>query len=266
MRRCAFVPVTMALLRPLSIGCCRQRADSTSTHSVVISTPIEKALRELRVRFSEKIVIGFEELREPRPEREPEIDLGPMDLPLEEVVNHVRSIDPKYHLELLHGGLIHVYPRSETADPVGLLDIWLREFVMPQDSCLGQAMEYIDDSFHGYAPELFQFLANRKYVWYREHGQQVPGTAGDILGNCTSPWALGPVYRNISVRRALNLMGIRSLRVSRGEVAQNDPSYRLYKPLSWKLNSDVKQTPTQVLEEYPYSRSSRGSYSADQSI
>ena len=231
----AFLSVTTTLPVALTIGWCRRQSESTLTQSIVISTPIETALDELRVRFRNSIVIGFEELFDPRPDREPQVDLGPKGLSLEQVLSRVGSIDPKYRVELLPGSLVHVYPANKTADPVGLLDIRLREFSMPQDSCLSQAIEYVDEWFHGYAPELVQFLAKRKDAWYRERGQQVPGIVGDILGNCISLAAPGPVYRNITVRDALNLMARRSLQVSRGEVTPNHPIYTPYKPLSWKF-------------------------------
>lgn len=233
----------MTLPLALTVGWSQQQSvlsntppgQSTLTQPIVTSTPMEKALDDLRVRFPTSIVIGFEELYDARPDKEPEVDLGPKDCSLREVLNRVRSIDPKYRVELLQGSLIHVYPASETADPVGLLDIRLRQFVMPQDSCLGQAIGYVDEWFHGYAPELVQFLAKRKDAWYREHDREVPGIVGDILGNCISLAAPGPVYRNITVRDALNLIARRSLQVSRGEVTPNDPIYPPYKPLSWKF-------------------------------
>jgi hypothetical protein len=222
------------------------------TQRIVTSTPIEKALDELRVRFPKSIVIGFEELFDPRPDREPEVDLGPKGLSLKEVLNRVRGIDPKYRVELLQGRLIHVYPASETADPVGLLDIRLRQFSMPQDSCLRQAIENIDEWFHGYAPELLRFLAKRKDAWYREHGQEVPGIAADILGNCISLAASGPLYRNITVRDALNLMAERSLQVSRGEVTANDTIYQPFKPLSWKFRFRLEPDANTGLSGVPF--------------
>jgi hypothetical protein len=103
---------------------------------IVTSTPVEKALDELRARFPNGIVIGFEELFDPRPDKEPQLDLGPTGSSLEQVLNRVRTIDPKYRVELLQSGLVHVYPAKETADPVGLLDIRIRQSSMPQDSCL----------------------------------------------------------------------------------------------------------------------------------
>jgi hypothetical protein len=210
-------------------------AESTLTQPFTTSTPIEKALDELRGRLPKDIVIGFEELFDPRPDREPQVDLGPAGLSLDQVLNHVRSIDPKYHVELLQGRLLHVYPARETADPVGLLDIRLRRFSMPQDSCLRQAIENIDEGFHDYAPELTTLLAERKRAWYRNHSREVPGQVGDILGNCLSLAAPGPVHRNITVREALNLMAERSLQICRGEVTPNDPFYLPYRPASWKF-------------------------------
>ncbi len=227
------------------------------------STPIEKALDELRVRFPTSIVIGFEELYDPRPDREPEIDLGPKDLSLKDVLNRVRSIDPRYRVELWQGSLIHVYPASETADPVGMLDIRLRQFVMPQDSCLGQAIEYVDEWFHGYAPELIQFLAKRKDAWYREHGREVPGMAGDILGNCISLAAPGPMYRNITVRDALNFPGALS-----GESRRSDPKRFDLPSVQATLGSsasDENRMPTVVLEGCLFSRLSSSTSSSGHS-
>jgi hypothetical protein len=209
--------------------------ESELPQTIVVSTPIERALDELRVRFPNSIVIGFEELFDPRPDKEPQIDLGPTGSSLDQVLKRVQNIDPKYRVELLQNRLVHVYPSRGTADPIGLLDIWLREFSMPQDSCLRQAIEYVDERFHWYAPELIEFLDQRKSAWYRSRAQEVPGQAVSILGNCTSLAAPGPVHRNITVRDALNLMAVRSLQVSRGEVTPNDPIYPPYKPLSWKF-------------------------------
>jgi hypothetical protein len=241
-KRCSpsvFVTVTVQVA--LTIGCSQQQAartnspptDSTSTQTIVTSTPIEKVLDDLRARFPNSIVIGFEELFDPRPDSEPQVDLGPQGLALAQVLNRVRSIDPKYRIELLPGRLVHVYPARETADPIGLLDIRLRQFSMPQDSCLPQAIEHID--VRGYASELSEFLAKRKSTWYRNHSPEVPGQVGDILGNCFPLAAPGPVHRNITVRDALNLMAQRSLQVSRGGVTPNDTIYPPYKPLSWKF-------------------------------
>lgn len=234
-----FVTVTLHLA--LSIGCSKQQfvlanttpSESTLTQPITNSTPIEKALDELRLRFPKDMVIGFEELFDPRPNREPQVDLGPPGLALNQVLNHVRSIDPKYHIELVQGRLVHVYPARKTADPVGLLDVRLRRFSMPQDSCLGQAIENV--GFRGYAPELTRLLAERERAWFRNHGHEVPGQVGDILGNCLPLAAPGPVHRNITVRDALNLMAERSLQVSRGEVTPNDPIYPPYRPVSWKF-------------------------------
>jgi hypothetical protein len=78
-----FVTVTLQLA--LSIGCAKQQfvlantlpTESTLTQPITNSTPIEKVLEELRVRFPKDIVIGFEERFDPRPDREPQVDLGP---------------------------------------------------------------------------------------------------------------------------------------------------------------------------------------------
>jgi len=239
---CAVLLVAITLQPALTINCQEQPAaghtgltESGSADTIVRSTPIEKALDDLRARFPNRIVVGFEELVDERPETEPQVDLGPKDSSLEEVLNRIRKLDPRYRIERLKGGMVHVYPARQTADPAGLLDIRLKEFSMPQDSCLDQAIEYIDERFHWYAPDLIRFLDQRKERWYRSHRRQIPGVVGDILGDCFGLAAPGPVYRNITVRQALNEMAERSLQVSRGEVTPNSPLYRQYKSLSWRF-------------------------------
>ena len=154
----SIVLLTISLQPALTITLEQQSAAGrpglAESETIVRSTPIEQALDALRARFPNRIVVGFEELFDQHPETEPQVDLGPKDSPLEEVLNRIRGIDPKYRIELLPGGLVHVHPALQTADPVGLLDIRLREFSMPQDSCFEQAIENIDE--RGYAPELSQ--------------------------------------------------------------------------------------------------------------
>ncbi len=237
--RYTFVCVTVTLQMVLGASHYKHALAKTEpaelSGTIVVSTRIERALDELRVRFPNTLVVGFEELFDPRPDKEPQIDLGPPGSSLDQALNRLRSIDSKYRIDLLQGRLVHVYPANKTADPIALLDIRLRQFSMPQDSCLQQAIENIDDWIHGYAPELVEFLAKRKRAWYRQRGQDLPGRAGEILGNCVALAAPGPVHRNITVRDALNLMAERSLQVSRGEVTPNDPIYQPFKPLAWKF-------------------------------
>jgi hypothetical protein len=75
MLRYLFVFVTVTLQLALSIGCAKQQfvlantlpTESTLTQPITNSTPIEKVLEELRVRFPKDIVIGFEDPSALRP-------------------------------------------------------------------------------------------------------------------------------------------------------------------------------------------------------
>lgn len=238
-RMLRWVVVSVITLQPALTMNCDQQAAAGNTGlselppAAVRSTPIERALDELRTRFRNHIVVGFEELFDQRPETEPQVDVGPKGSPLEDVLNRIRKIAPEYRIELMQGGVVHVYPARQTADPVGLLDIQLKEFSMPQDSCLEQAIENIDE--RGYAPELTRLLAQHKERWYRGHRRQIPGVVGDVLGDCFVAAAPGPAYRDITVRQALNLMAKRSLQVSSGAVIPNSPVHPPYRPLSWKF-------------------------------
>ncbi len=204
----------------------------------ITSTPMEAALNELRRRFPDQIVIGFEELFEPRPESDPQINLGPSDATLAEVLSRIRSVDPKYKIDLLKGGLVHVYPVNRSADPPGLLHIRLHEFFLPPDDCvlqqIGNSMDHPLSRF-SYTPELGAYLWQAKEAWYRATGKLVPGIVGDFMGDCEpANHRREPIYHNITVREALNLMVIRSLQVTRGDVPSSAPSWFKPKPISWK--------------------------------
>jgi len=206
------------------------------TKSLVPSTPTEAALDELRRRFPNQFVIGFEELFDGRPDAEPRIDLGAQDTTFNAALERLRKIaGPRYRVDLREGRLVHVYPTKGTADPVGLLDIRINDFRMPQDQCLEAAITGIDRPYDGYAPELDRLLIQKQEEWYRSHSKMPPGVMGSTLGNCFRSTAPGPSYPNITVREALNLLALRSLQLSRGETKPIEPLYGKPKPLSWKF-------------------------------
>ncbi len=201
------------------------------------STPIEAALDALRSRFPNQIVIGFEESFDVRPDREPDVDLGPPNSTLQQVLARIRRANPKYKIDLLRDGLLHVYPANETADPAGLLDLRLQNFVLPPDDCIPQQMLNMDNPMAGfsYTPELGAYLWEHKVAWYRAHGKEVGGIVGDFMGDCEpAHHRSGHIYQNISVRDALNLIAIRSLLTASGKVPSNAPSWFKPKPISWK--------------------------------
>jgi len=203
----------------------------------VPSTPMEAALDALRARFPNQVVVGFEELWDPRPDTEPQADLGPPNSSLEEVLERIRLLNPQYKVDFPKGGLVHVYPSHGTADPAGLLDLRLQEFFLPPDDCMPQQMLNMDNPMAGfsYTPELGKYLWEHKAGWYRAHGKELPGVVGDFMGDCEpAHHRREPIYKNITVREALNLMAVRSLQRARGEVANNPPSWSKPKPISWK--------------------------------
>lgn len=152
--------------------------------ATVPSTPIEAALEALRSRFSNQVVIGFEELWDVRRERDPQFDLGPANSTLDQVVARIRRENPTYKIELLRGGLVHVHPAHDTADPAGLLDLRLREFFLPPDDCVAQQLLNMDRcTAFSYTPELSRYLCEHQMAWCRAHGKE-PFVAGDFLGNC----------------------------------------------------------------------------------
>ena len=226
-------PIHVLLLIVLANGCCGLAEPHPSP---VPSTPMEAALDALRTRFPDQIVLGFEELWDERPVTEPQVDLGPPDSSLKQVLDRIRQANPKYKVDLLEDGLVHVHPANGTADPVGLLDIRLREFFLPPDDCLPQQMINYTGSLSpgfSYTPDLSEYLMRKKLEWNKRHGNPVFGIVGDFMGDCQpSHHRHEPIYHNITVREALNRMAIRSLEVARGRT--NKPSWATPKPISWK--------------------------------
>ena len=80
--------------------------------ATVPSTPMEAALDALRSRFPNQVVIGFEELWDVRPVREPQIDLGPANSTLEQVLAGIRRQNPKYKSTDWRGVLAAASARS----------------------------------------------------------------------------------------------------------------------------------------------------------
>ena len=99
-------------------------------------------------------------------QREPQIDLGPTNSTLEQVLARIRRETPKYMIELLRGSLVHVHPAHDTADPAGLLDLRLREFFLPPDDCVSQQLLNMDKCMvFSYTPELSRYLCKHQMAW-----------------------------------------------------------------------------------------------------
>ena len=88
---------------------------------------------------------------------------------------------------------------------------------------------------YSYTPELSSYLAQHLYAWQRVHDKVPVGVVGTFMGDCEpAHHRRDPVYHNITVRDALNLMSIRSLQVSNGQAASTEPASFKRKAISWK--------------------------------
>ena len=203
----------------------------------VPSTPMEAAIDQLRARFPNQIVVGFEELWDTRPETEPHIDLGPPNSTLQDVLARIRRDNPQYKVDLLPGNLVHIYPALGTSDPAGLLNIRLKEFFLPPDQCIEQQFRHVDTlaAMYSYTPELSHYLAQHNEKWRSANGKIPGGVIGEFMGDCEpKSHRHEPIYQNITVREALNLMAVRSLQVANKQVPSTAPSYFMMKPISWR--------------------------------
>ena len=219
---------------------------------VANSTVMEATLDDLRSRFPNQLVFGFEELWDERGNQD--INLGSPDSTLQQLLQRARVTNPRYKIDLRSDGLVHLYPARGTADPAHLLDIRLKEFRLPPDHCIQWAIENLDRGSEpgselvrgplSYAPELSKFVREKKKEWYLKQGRHEPvvgGFMGGGLGSC-DPVGSHPdtyssrMYHNITVRDAMNLMAVRSLKLSRKEVQSDDPQYGgRGEPISWKF-------------------------------
>ena len=207
---------------------------------VTNSTIMEASLDDLRSRFRNQLVIGFEELWDERGDQE--VSLGRTNSPLQEVIQHIRLLNPQYKVEVRADGLVMTRPEHETADPAHLLDVRLKTFRMPPDHCIWWAIEHFDRGIEpgitavlppvSYAPELSELLIAKRKEWYRKQGREAPvvGFLGGGLGSCDPVGSLpgtrtNRVYHNVAVRDALNLMAVRTLKLSRKEVQSDDRGY-----------------------------------------
>ena len=131
---------------------------------------------------------------------------------------------------------MHVYPADDTADPAGPLDLRLREFFLPPDDCMAQQLLTMDGyGYFSYTPELSTYLWEHKLAWYRAHGKEPGGVIGDFLGDCEpANHRQKPIYHDITIRDALNLMAVRFLQVARGQLPTNRSDMGKHKPISWK--------------------------------
>jgi hypothetical protein len=72
-------------------------------------------------------------------------------------------------------------------------------------------------------------------AWHRAYDIGPFGVAGDVPGDCQpSQHRHEPIYHDIAVREALNLMAIRSLHVANGQLRTNAPTWAKRHPISWK--------------------------------
>jgi hypothetical protein len=86
-----------------------------------------------------------------------------------------------------------------------------------------------------YTPELSTYLCEHWWAWHRAHDNELFGVAGDFLGDCQpAHHRREPIYHDITVREALNLMAIRSLQVANGQLRTNAPTWAKRHPISWK--------------------------------
>ena len=152
---------------------------------------------------------------------------------------------------------MHVSPAHGTADPPGLLDLKLRNFGVPPDDCLESAMTngITRGPAASYTPELGTFLWQQQQVWDRRHGNAPRGTIGSILGDCYPSSRPGsPMYHNVTLRKALNIMATRSLQVARGEARSNGPYTSNPKLSPGSIASVAILQATPVLAEFRFFR------------
>lgn len=166
-----------------------------------------EALRQLRSKNKEQILIGFEEISHAEGQQQKPISMELSGLTVGAILNKLVAADPRYTYEVTAGSVINVFPRGAKNDPTNLLNIRVSKFALhgkflPQD---------VIRRMGEYAPELRNYLTKKA----REHAAQTkiyPGGAGSILSGGMEP-QIDLEMQNVTVREILNAIALYSVKL-----------------------------------------------------
>jgi len=198
---------------------------------------MEEALRELRSKNKERILIGFEEVPHARGQRQRTISMELSGPTVGDILDKLIVADPRYTYEVTAGSVINVLPRMAKTDPTNLLNIRVSKFALHGNFLLQNVISRIGD----YAPELGSHLA-KKALEHAARTKIYPGSPGSILTGGMEP-QIDLEMQNVTVREILNSIALYSVKLS-----QEQPDGF---PIGWKYEFIIDPEAQTGLGGYP---------------
>jgi hypothetical protein len=211
-------------------------------HYEVQQADMEAALRALRATDYARILFGFERVAAPAAQPQPTFSVTESDESLGGIMSDLCRKDPRYTFEVISGQLIHVYPRSQTSDPAGLLNIRVAHFSINEKILPAAVIDRISEL----APELHSFLWQRRLAASR--GKPAPSSPGTQIHGNMDP-TVHFELRNVTVREILNDVVLYSAELRRDtppDWAGNKPV-----PTSWMYEFVVQPDAATGLDGIP---------------
>jgi len=198
---------------------------------------MEEALRELRSKNKERILIGFEEIPRAKDQRQKPISMELSGLTVGGILDKLVAADTRYTYEVTAGSVINVLPRRAKTDPTNLLNIRISKFALHGKFLPQNVISRIGE----YAPELGSHLAKKA----QEHAARTkiyPGSAGSILTGGMEPQIDLELW-NMTVREVLNSITLYTVKLS-----QEKPDWF---PIGWKYEFIIDPKAQTGLGGYP---------------
>jgi hypothetical protein len=159
---------------------------------------MEEALRELRNKNKERILIGFAEVAHSEGAEKKRFTLDVADATVERILDELVRADPRYTYST-DRSVINVVPRASGAYPADLLRIRIRAFAFHGKDLPHNLIAHIGGS----APELHLALKKKELEYAARHNNPVGGTVGSILTGGSEP-EIDLELHNQTVREVLN--------------------------------------------------------------
>ena len=212
----------------------------------VENADMEEALRLLRRKDYTKILIGFEKVPQWWEGKEPKnISLDVTNATVRDILDQLCEADPRYDYEVIDNVLINVFPKEARNYEGNLLNIEIRRFsVHGKHTPRGVVV-----AIRGYAPELRNYLFQKRSEYYARKGVTPPG----VPGHGFSSRGMSPQFdlelENMTVREILNAVVLYSLKLYR-ERPPNPNGWRP-PPTSWIYKFTLKPDDPTGLEGIP---------------
>lgn len=212
----------------------------------VENADMEEALRLLRRKDYTKILIGFEKVPQWWEGKEPKnITLEVASATVEDILTQLCEADPRYAYEVVDNVLINVFPKEARNYEGNLLNTAIQRFSAYGKHTPGGIIVAIRE----YAPELRDYLWQKRSEYYARKGVTPPGVPGHGFRSSGMSPQFDLELENMTVREILNAVVLYSLKLYRERPP--DPTGWRPPPTSWMYEFTLKPDDPTGLEGIP---------------